>query len=49
MDHPVLADALAHDIIQSLSRLRWIRVSLRGRQPFSFARETWTLGHCVRR
>ncbi len=29
MDHPALADALAHDIIQSLSRLRWIRVIAR--------------------
>ena len=29
MDYPVLADALAHDIIQSLSRLRWIRVIAR--------------------
>ncbi len=28
-DHPALADALVHDIIQSLSRLRWIRVIAR--------------------
>ncbi len=30
IDHPVLAEALSHDIIQALSRLRWIRVIARG-------------------
>lgn len=29
-DHPAIAEALAHDIIQSLSRLRWLRVIARG-------------------